>query len=69
MDIIERAHIIPYCETADNSFENLIILCPTCHKKFDKNSSFSPEEVKIGNKLEKKNLIEYLARNIQLLMN
>lgn len=52
-DIIERAHIIPYCETADNSFENLIILCPTCHKKFDKNSSFSPEEVKNWKQIRK----------------
>lgn len=53
VDIIERAHIIPYCETADNSFENLIILCPTCHKKFDKNSSFSPEEVKNWKQIRK----------------
>lgn len=22
-DIMEKAHIIPYCDTADNSFENL----------------------------------------------
>lgn len=30
-DIIEKAHIDPYCETADNSFENLVLLCPNCH--------------------------------------
>lgn len=44
-DIIEIAHIDPYCETADNSFENLILLCPNCHTKFDKNDAFTPEEV------------------------
>lgn len=44
-DLMERAHIDPYCETADNSFENLIILCPNCHTKFDKLHVFTPEEV------------------------
>ena len=44
-DIIERAHIVPYCKTADNSFENLVILCPSCHTAFDKNA-FSPDEVR-----------------------
>lgn len=45
-DIMEKAHIIPYCETADNSFENLVILCPTCHTKYDKNNLFNAEQVK-----------------------
>lgn len=45
-DIIEKAHIIPYCDTADNSFENLIVLCPNCHTNFDKNFAFKTEEVK-----------------------
>ena len=45
-DIIEKAHITPYCETADDSFENLIILCPNCHKIFDKISSFNLDKVK-----------------------
>lgn len=44
-DIMERAHITPYCETADNSFDNLVILCPNCHTNFDKNHAFSPAEV------------------------
>ena len=44
-DIIEKAHIDPYCETADNSFENLVLLCPSCHTDFDKNHAFTPEEV------------------------
>lgn len=44
-DIIEKAHIDPYCETADNSFDNLVLLCPNCHTEFDKNHAFTPEEV------------------------
>lgn len=44
-DIIEKAHIDPYCETADNTFENLVLLCPNCHTYFDKNHAFTPEEV------------------------
>lgn len=45
-DIIEKAHIRAYSETEDNSFENLIILCPTCHKKFDKTNSITKENIK-----------------------
>lgn len=44
-DVIEKAHIDAYCETADNSYENLVLLCPTCHTDFDKNRLFSSEEV------------------------
>ncbi len=33
----EKAHINPHSNTQDDSFENLITLCPTCHTKFDKN--------------------------------
>jgi hypothetical protein len=44
-DIIEKAHIDPYCKTADNSFENLVLLCPNCHTEFDKNCAYTPEEV------------------------
>jgi len=45
-DIAERAHIIPHCETADASFENLVIVCPNCHTDYDKNSAFTPEEIR-----------------------
>lgn len=55
-DIIEKAHIIPYCETEDNSFENLIILCPNCHTDFDKNHSFTPDEVKKWKQIRKEEL-------------
>lgn len=55
-DIAEKAHIIAYCDTEDNSFENLLILCPNCHEKFDKTSSFSPEEVKRWKHIRKEEL-------------
>lgn len=45
-DIVEKAHIRPYCKDADNSYENLIILCPNCHTEFDKISAFGADEVK-----------------------
>lgn len=31
----EIAHIVPWAESQDNSFENLIALCPNCHTRFD----------------------------------
>lgn len=55
-DIIEKAHIDPYCKTADNSFENLVVLCPNCHTDFDKNSAFTPEEVLSWKKLRQQEL-------------
>ncbi len=45
-DIAERAHIVPYFESAENTFENLVLVCPNCHTNFDKNSAFRPDEVK-----------------------
>lgn len=60
-DIAEKAHITPYCETADNSYENLIILCPNCHKAFDKNSAFSPEDVKSWKQIRKEELGKFFS--------
>jgi hypothetical protein len=31
----EIAHIVPWAETQDHSFGNLIALCPNCHTRFD----------------------------------
>ncbi len=31
----EIAHIVPWAKSHDNSFENLIALCPNCHTRFD----------------------------------
>ena len=44
-DVIEKAHIHSYCKSKDNSFENLVVLCPSCHTDYDKNETFSKETV------------------------
>lgn len=61
-DIVEKAHIIPHCDTADNSFENLILLCPNCHTNFDKNSAFSEEEVKMWKRERQKQVSKIFAQ-------
>lgn len=61
-DIIEKAHIDPYCDTADNSFENLVVLCPNCHKKFDKLHQFTPEEVLSWKQLRKEQLDKVFSK-------
>lgn len=33
---IELAHITPWAQVRDHTFENLIALCPTCHTRFDR---------------------------------
>jgi len=33
---VEIAHIIPWKECQEHTFENLIALCPTCHTRFDR---------------------------------
>jgi len=52
-DIGENAHMVAHCKTADNSFENLILLCPNCHTDFDKNSAFTLDEVKEWKQIRK----------------
>src|SRR2546426_10814014 len=32
----EIAHIVPFGETMEHRFENLIALCPNCHTRYDK---------------------------------
>ena len=44
-DILEKAHIEAFNESADNSFENLILLCPNCHKKYDKVKKIKKEDI------------------------
>ena len=61
-DIIEKAHIDPYCKTADNSFENLVVLCPNCHTNFDKNSAFSPEEVKTWKQIRQQEVDRFFCK-------
>lgn len=61
-DIIEKAHIDPYCETADNSYENLVVLCPNCHTKFDKLHQFTPEEVLSWKQVRKEELDKFFSK-------
>ena len=58
-DIMEKAHIGAYYETEDNSFENLIILCPTCHKKFDKAGFINEDTIKRWKETRRKELKEF----------
>ena len=60
-DLIEKAHIDPYCKTADNSFENLVVLCPNCHTDFDKNSAFTPKEVLSWKHIRQQELNSYFG--------
>lgn len=60
-DIMEKAHIIPYADTKDNSYENLIILCPNCHTNFDKNNAFSTEQVKQWKRIREQELNNYFS--------
>lgn len=61
-DIMEKAHIVPYCDTQNNSYENLIILCPNCHTNFDKNAAFSKEDVKSWKQLRKEEFERFFSK-------
>jgi hypothetical protein len=43
----EIAHIVPWAETQDDSFENLIALCPNCHTRFDQKKEIDQIAVKM----------------------
>ncbi len=43
----EIAHIVPWADTEDNSFENLIALCPNCHSRFDQKKEIDRLAVKM----------------------
>lgn len=64
-DIIEKAHIDAYSETEDNSFENLVLLCPNCHTNFDKNHAFSPEEVRGWKKIRQQELDTFFSTKLE----
>ena len=61
-DIAEKAHIIPHCDTADDSFENLILLCPNCHRDFDKNNTFDGSEVKIWKNIRREQISQIFTQ-------
>jgi hypothetical protein len=43
----EIAHIVPWAETRDNSFENLIALCPNCHTRYDQKREIDRPSMKM----------------------
>lgn len=60
--IAEMAHIDPYCETENNSFDNLVLLCPNCHTNFDNNNAFTVEDVKTWKKIRKTEIDSFFSR-------
>lgn len=64
-DLIEKAHLVPYCDTADNSFENMVVLCPVCHKKFDKLHLYTAEEVKNWKRIRQEELEKFFSRQYE----
>jgi len=48
----EIAHIVPWAKSRDNSFENLIALCPNCHTRFDQQKQID----RLAMKMYKQNL-------------
>ena len=61
-DIMEKAHIDAYCKTKNNSFDNLVILCPSCHTKFDKENLFSSEQVREWKKIRKSEVERFFSK-------
>lgn len=43
----EIAHIVPWAESHDNSFENLIALCPNWHTRFDQKKEIDRKAVRM----------------------
>jgi hypothetical protein len=43
----EFAHIIPWATSKDNSFENLIALCPNCHARYDQKKEIDQLSIKM----------------------
>lgn len=43
----EIAHIVPWAESQDNTFENLIALCPNCHTRFDEKREIDRMSIKM----------------------
>lgn len=60
-DIMEKAHIGTYYETEDNSYENLIVLCPNCHKKFDKTGLIDENNVKQWKEIRRNELENFFS--------
>ncbi len=64
-DIIEKAHVVSWGKTSDNSFENLVLLCPTCHTEFDKNKAFTLEKVLEWKNIRKRELERFFSKKYE----
>ncbi len=51
---VDIAHIQPWAECKTHEFENLIALCPTCHRRYDRNE------------IDRKSMLTY-KRNLSLI--
>jgi len=68
----ESHHIIPLREGGGDTFNNIIIVCPTCHKKFDKKfyiMDTKKKEFKIFNEKKKDYINSNLSLDRHLLIN
>ena len=43
----EVAHIEPWAKTQDNSFSNLIALCPNCHTRYDQRKEIDAKSMRM----------------------
>lgn len=43
----EIAHIDPWAKSRDNSFENLIALCPNCHTRYDQKGEIDRKAIRM----------------------
>jgi hypothetical protein len=43
----EIAHIVPWAESRDHAFENLIALCPNCHTRFDQKREIDRQSIRM----------------------
>ena len=61
-------HITPWSEGGENTKDNLILLCPNCHKMAD-NEVISRDELTMYLRDKPRNNIEYLKQQHKLISN
>lgn len=64
-DIIEKAHIDSYYDSQNNDFENLVVLCPNCHTRFDKNNNFTKETVRMWKKNRREEMDNFFRKKFE----
>lgn len=61
----EMAHIKAHAIDQDDSYDNLILLCPNCHTEFDKNYKFSIDEVKQWKEMRKNEIQRLFCKKFE----